>query len=83
MTFLASASLCVALVTPYTFPPSFRATNTRIGKSFQSNKVRDLRVLGMGGGVDAKKMPCFGINALGPLESRRPLVPERMLKIKY
>lgn len=29
------------------------------------------------------KMPRFGINALGPLKSRRPLVPERMLKIKY
>lgn len=45
--------------------------------------MRDLRVLGMGGGVDAEKVPCFGINALGPRESRRPLVPERMLKIKY
>lgn len=38
---------------------------------------------GGGGGADAKKVPCLGINALGPLESRRPLVPERMLKIKY
>lgn len=57
----------MALVTPYTFLPSFSATITPNGKSFQSNEVRDLRVLGMGGGVDAKKVPCFGINALGPL----------------
>lgn len=57
---------------------------TPTGNSFQSNEVRDLRVLGMGGGgADAKKVPYFGINALGPLESKRPLVPERMLKIKY
>lgn len=73
----------MALVTPYTLPPSFSATITPNGKSFQSNEVRDLRVLGMGGRVDAEKVPCFGINALGPRESRRPLVPERMLKIKY
>jgi hypothetical protein len=40
--------------------------------------------LGIGGwGADVKKVPYLGINALGPLESRRPLVPERMFKIKY
>lgn len=49
--------------------------------------ARDFRVLEIGGWGrgrgGAKKVPCFGINALGPLERRKPLVPERMLKIKY
>lgn len=56
-----------------------------LARTSKATEVRDLRVLGRGGvgGVDAKKVPCLGVNALGPLKSRRPLVPERMLKIKY
>lgn len=64
-----SAVSCDFDDTPH-LPSPFSTTTISPGKS---NKVRDHRALELRVGLG---MPYFGINALEPLKSKRPLVPE-------